>query len=97
LQKTLITAHPLRGDDGCRYRKFSHRCRCYPLEGAVEEIAAPEVLRAAVERHLPLVVSPQMVSTLEPAVRDKILSRCYRNPSSARMLREFAVAHGLIP
>ena len=25
------------------------------LEGAVEEIAAPEVLRAAVERHLPLV------------------------------------------
>ena len=42
------------------------------LEGAVDEIAAPEVLRAAVERHLPLVAPPQMVSTLAPAVQDKI-------------------------
>jgi len=42
------------------------------LEGAVDEIAALEVLRAAVERQLPLVAPPQMVSTLEPAVRDKI-------------------------
>jgi transposase len=42
------------------------------LQGAVDEIAAPEVLRAAVERHLSLEAPPQMVSTLEPAVRDKI-------------------------
>jgi transposase len=42
------------------------------LTGTVDEIAALEVLRAAVERQLPLVAPPQMVSTLEPAVRDKV-------------------------
>ena len=42
------------------------------LEGAADDIAPLEVLRAAVERQLPVVVPPQMVSTAEPT-RDKIV------------------------
>jgi len=42
------------------------------LAGAAEEIAAPDVLRAAVLRQLPLVAPPQMVSTVEP-MRDQII------------------------
>lgn len=43
------------------------------LRGPVDEIAPLEVLRAAVERQLPVVQPPQMVSTLEPRVRDKVV------------------------
>jgi transposase len=42
------------------------------LNGPAEDIAALEVLKAAVERQLPMVAPPQMVSTAEP-LRDKIV------------------------
>src|SRR5215468_2846079 len=42
------------------------------LDGPAEDIAALEVLKAAVERRLPVVAPPQMVSTAEP-LRDKIV------------------------
>jgi transposase InsO family protein len=42
------------------------------LDGPAEDIAPLEVLRAAVERQLPVVAPPQMVSTAEP-LRDKIV------------------------
>jgi transposase len=42
------------------------------LEGVANDIAPLEVLRAAVERQLPVVAPPQMVSTAEP-MRDKIV------------------------
>jgi transposase len=42
------------------------------LDGPAEDIAALEVLRAAVERQLPVVAPPQMVSTVEP-LRDRIV------------------------
>jgi transposase len=42
------------------------------LDGPAEDIAPLEVLRAAIERQLPMVAPPQMVSTAEP-LRDKIV------------------------
>jgi transposase len=42
------------------------------LAGAADDIAPLEVLRAAVERQLPVVAPPQMVSTAEP-MRDQIV------------------------
>ena len=42
------------------------------LDGADDDIAPLEVLRAAVERALPVVAPPQMVSTAEP-LRDQIV------------------------
>jgi transposase len=42
------------------------------LDGPADDIAPLEVLRAAVERQLPVVAPPQMVSTAEP-LRDKIV------------------------
>lgn len=42
------------------------------LAGPVDELATLDVLRAAVERQLPLAAPPQMVSMVAPAVRDRI-------------------------
>src|SRR3954471_21460868 len=42
------------------------------LDGPAEDIAALEALKAAVQRQLPVVAPPQMVSTAEP-LRDKIV------------------------
>jgi transposase len=42
------------------------------LDGDAGDVPSLEVLRAAVERHLPVVAPPQMVSTAEP-VRDRIV------------------------
>ncbi len=42
------------------------------LAGPLDDLATLEVLRAAVERQLPLVAPPQMVSPIAPEVRDKI-------------------------
>ena len=42
------------------------------LAGAADDVAPLEVLRAAVERQLPIVASPQMVSTPE-RMRDQIV------------------------
>jgi transposase len=42
------------------------------LDGPADDIAPLEVLRAAVDRTLPVVAPPQMVSTAEP-LRDKII------------------------
>src|SRR5215468_9966102 len=42
------------------------------LDGPAEDIAPLEVLKAAVERQLPVVAPPQMVSTAEP-LRDRIV------------------------
>jgi hypothetical protein len=44
------------------------------LDGDAGDVPPLEVLRAAVERHLPVVAPPQMVSTAEP-VRDSSSSR----------------------
>ena len=42
------------------------------LDGPAEDIAALEALKTAVQRQLPVVAPPQMVSTAEP-LRDKIV------------------------
>jgi transposase len=42
------------------------------LDGAADDISALEVLRAAVDRQLPVVAPPQMVSTADP-VREQII------------------------
>jgi transposase len=47
------------------------------LDGDAEDVPSLEVLRAAVERHLPVVAPPQMVSTAEP-VRDRIVELAER-------------------
>jgi transposase len=47
------------------------------LVGAPEELPSLETLRAAVERHLPVVPPPQMVSTAAP-VRDRIIELAQR-------------------
>ena len=42
------------------------------LTGSLDELETLELLRAAVERQLPVDAPPQMVSTVAPAIRDKI-------------------------
>jgi hypothetical protein len=42
------------------------------LTGSLDELETLELLRAAVERQLPADAPPQMVSTVAPAIRDKI-------------------------